>query len=446
MTYIHGWRHDAALGNGNVIRFRTILGYTRSALNARCIETGEYCDASLTGVYLSWRGRSFNEPVSANAAGPWLAGGLWTNWARKAQSEKLATPTIERNTEEAKCRPPKHGARENSSIVGGTLRAIERSLDLDHGNTGAEKMLVMGHSYGGNMLAHYLRPTALDQIECHTIGDEMKLLLGDLVVLLNPASEAAKWTALQYKMREHAGIPDDLYNISSKAGLSPQETQALSRRKGMFPPRQRPFYISLTAAGDWGSVEDGRQHPDNATRLIFPVSKLLIGQTQREQRTAIGHLLPKYASPSGAGKMRPAGAPVGTTHEFIVNSGLRVETAYINSGTPAYSSCGSHSGWLHRAQQRNKEGWDTGWLDQHAPSRLNNMGRDTNGEKAEVQIRQYLQPITQKYGHSVAQATSPFWNMRAWKTAVYDHSAFINYVTLCGINLLWLDNAAAGAQ
>ena len=74
------------------------------------------------------------------------------------------------------------------------------------------------------------------------------------------------------------------------------------------------------------------------------------------------------------------------------------------------------------------------------------MGRDTNGEKAEVQIRQYLQPITKKYGHSVAQATSPFWNMRAWKTAVYDHSAFINYVTLCGINLLWLDNATAGAQ
>jgi hypothetical protein len=173
MTYIHGWRHDAALGNGNVIRFRTILGYTRSALTARCIETGEYCDASLTGVYLSWRGRSFNEPVSANAAGPWLAGGLWTNWARKAQSETLATPTVKQNTEDAKCRAPKHGARENSSIVGGTLRAIERSLDLDHGNTRAEKMLVMGHSYGGNMLAHYLRPTALDQIECHTIGDEI---------------------------------------------------------------------------------------------------------------------------------------------------------------------------------------------------------------------------------------------------------------------------------
>ncbi len=92
MTHVYGGRHGSAPENGNVIRFRTILGYTRSTLNARCIETGEYCDASLTSAYLSWRGRSFIEPVSANAAGPWLAGGLWTNWAKKSTRRSARDP------------------------------------------------------------------------------------------------------------------------------------------------------------------------------------------------------------------------------------------------------------------------------------------------------------------------------------------------------------------
>ncbi|WP_299770874.1 hypothetical protein [uncultured Tateyamaria sp.] len=43
MIYVHGWRHDANVGNGNAIRFRTILGYTRSALNQRCVDVGQYC-------------------------------------------------------------------------------------------------------------------------------------------------------------------------------------------------------------------------------------------------------------------------------------------------------------------------------------------------------------------------------------------------------------------
>lgn len=439
MVYVHGWRHDAAPGNGNVIRFRTILGYTRSALNARCIETGEYCDAALTGVYLSWRGRSFNEPVSANAAAPWLTGALWTNWGRKTQSERLAKPTVQDNGDD-KCKDPTYGARENSSIVGSVLRSIERNLDLEHGNSENEKMLVMGHSYGGNMLAHYLRPTAVDQIECHTIGAEMDPILGDLVVLLNPASEAYNWTKIQYTMRVHAGIPDNVYNVSSTKGLPKAIADAVKRWKGMFARTQRPFYVALTATGDWGIVENGKPNPDNATRLVFPISRHVVGQTRREQRNAIGHLLPEYAS--GPGRLRLAGPPVGASHEFMVNKGIGRKTEYINSGSPSLSTCGSHNGWLYKAQERQREEYDEGWdSDRNLPALLNNMGKD-----AELQIRNYLQPTGNRFAHSVAQGRSPFWNMRAWQTAVYDHSGFINYVTLCGINLLWLDDATAGAN
>jgi len=452
MVYVHGWRHDAAPGNGNVIRFRTILGYTRSALNARCIETSEYCDATLTGVYLSWRGRSFREPVEANASAPWLTGALWTNWGRKAQSERLATPTIKDNDVEKKCWDPTFGARENSSIVGSVLRSIEGSLDLEHGNSDNEKMLVMGHSYGGNMLAHYLRPTAVDQIGCHTIGDEMEPILGDLVVLLNPASEASNWTAMQYAMRRHedVGIPDSVHNVSSADGLPGDSLDAFFRWKGMFARTQRPFYVSLTASGDWGTIEDGDTDPDNATRLIFPLSRVAIGQASLEERTAIGHLLPsyqQYSASEGPRSIQVTDTPVGVSHEFIVDRGNNKRTQYLNSGNPRAAYCGSHNGWLYDSQERQSnsnyrfvERWDSGSSSSGLNSRLDNM------DGAVVQMRNVLQPYGDRWAESVAQGTSPFWNMRAWRTAVYDHSGFINFATLCGINLLWLDDATAGAN
>jgi hypothetical protein len=453
MVYVHGWRHDAAPGNGNAIRFRTMLGYTRSALNARCVETGNYCDAKLTGVYLSWRGRSFAESTKRNAGFPGVIGAVPTVWGRKAQSEKLASePTAA------------------ESVVGTTLKMIEDALLLKSGDATHDKMLVIGHSFGGNMLATYLKPLAEQRIlgdqsvPGHRPKTEMKPLLGDLVVLLNPASEAKNWTDIQWAMRRWAEIPDDVNAVSLSGAASAAERAKILKWKQMFPTTQRPFYVSITATKDWNETErrsrpDVKVKADLATGSLFPISSYLAGRFSRERSTTIGHLTPEYRpimrSDSKLSFYKLAGNPVGTSHELIKNSSAnfggdpsakRIPTTYSNSGNPKTSWCGSHNGWLKQAHMMKglnpfSDRWDSGTGGSSSQALLNNM----NGATMQIRHELYSEG-TYSAAESVAQATSPFWNIRALDTAIYDHSGFINFGTLCTLSLLWLDDATAAVK
>ena len=38
VAFVHGWRHDASIGDRDVQKLRTLLGYSRAALNTRCIQ------------------------------------------------------------------------------------------------------------------------------------------------------------------------------------------------------------------------------------------------------------------------------------------------------------------------------------------------------------------------------------------------------------------------
>ncbi len=62
IVFIHGWRHDAAYGDGDIHKFRRMLSYARAALNTQCVKDERYCETRLTGVFLGWRGGSSLEP------------------------------------------------------------------------------------------------------------------------------------------------------------------------------------------------------------------------------------------------------------------------------------------------------------------------------------------------------------------------------------------------
>ena len=69
--------------------------------------------------------------------------------------------------------------------------------------------------------------------------------LGDLVVLLNPASEASNWTAIQRAVIERAGVfPKD-------------ENTTLAQRQEvkLFADEQPPIVVSLTSAQRWPASE-----------------------------------------------------------------------------------------------------------------------------------------------------------------------------------------------
>ncbi|MEM5522500.1 hypothetical protein [Sulfitobacter sp. AS59] len=442
IVYVHGWRHDADIGNQNVRNFRTMLGFTRSALNQRCIDTRRYCDARLTGVYVSWRGRSFNEPTGEDASGTQLlAGALRTVGDRKRQSEKLALAQ----------------SSETPPLVGHVLRSIEGALSpLDQSDATADKMLTMGHSFGGNMLATWLMPQMVTAVKEHVHGQQMAPVLGDLTVLVNPAAEAWKWTAIQREMRLRAGIPDSVFAVNP-ANAPQQHRDAIRRWENMFAKDQRPTYIALTATGNWAGIMRWVRK-DSATRYAFkahravavesPADKLMPpGVTRAEKATAIGHLEPQYRATGGL----RAGPAVGSSHEFINNRfDIPAKDAYALSGSSKGAQCGSsQSGWLSKALARagsEGRGWDSSYHDgQHKPLLTNLSVGEVRSSKdssdGEVQFRHALYLRFRKNSQSVAQASSPFWNIRAFDTAINEHAGFVRFTAVCGINILWLDNA-----
>lgn len=477
-VYVHGWRHDADIGNRDVRKFRTMLNYTRSALNSRCIDAGEYCKSQLTGVYVAWRGRSFPEPTSGKLK--WLTSpfAFATAWDRKRQSEKLAggySPAVGANKQEIKRR-----ARiAEASVIGQVLRKINDKVDTRQGDRKADKLMILGHSYGANMLATYMQNKTLNAISEHKNGAYLQPIIGDLVVLLNPAAEAEKWTSLQRAIRYkvegmHKGLVrvsslkyneelmetcKDSQKIINDADLvamckDPQEAfngadlAIVGKWKSMFPRSQRPTYISLTATGDW--VLERKAKSDIATRYMFPISRLLAGKTEREDIVAIGHLRPKFKKTETKEKEffnLIDSEPVGATHEMAALEGRGKTTNIASSIDPLTAWCGPHNGWLSEAQARtgntNHENWDSGIKDD---ALLRNMASptqkpdDPNAKNPYIQIRNALYFKEGVRSESAAQGYAPFWNIRALDTTIVKHSGFMNFPTLCGLHLLWLDD------
>ncbi|SEQ81691.1 hypothetical protein [Thalassovita taeanensis] len=456
VTYVHGWRHDAVLRDRDLQKFRILLGYSRAALNARCIDGGDYCNARLTGVFIGWRGRAFAEPPLTSDFGvtPFVAGALPTIFNRKTKSDDLG--------------------RGRESVLGQVLKAVEYPLALKQGDPRADKLLIVGHSLGGNMLSGVAEDYALDAIAKQRLpsrnGDDapvMKPFLGDLVVLLNPAAEAAKWTSLQRAMRQRAGLRDDEFQIvGNVGGYDPVFRKRVRPWRLMFPLHQRPVYISITATANWfQNAQNSREvRSDFATSTLFPITRSLIGKKGAEETKAIGHLVPTYSkapdnprplSQVERGRAQPreilVGPPIGATHEMSVNDSGGAPASYGNSTVPDLSWCSAANGWLYQARRAKKalngggvNATDAGWeygLERAPDGPLQAMPNIAVGHNAaSVQWRHALYLRGRENRASVASSRSPFWNVRAYDTAVKEHAGWVSYPMWCAINQLVLDD------
>ncbi len=454
VAYVHGWRHDAAIRDGDLQKFRRLLGYSRAAMNSRCIEKEQYCDAELTGVFVAWRGRSFAEPpLQVDAAmSPYVLGAAPTFWDRQDVSTRLGDE------------------RRGPAVLGRVLDRIEHVLDRAPGDPRRDKFLVFAHSLGGNMLATLMEKRALDAIGDHAMptrdggfGARMHPIIGDLVVLLNPAAEASKWTPLQRAERAKAGFePDENYLASYEAGTTtynPRIGKKMRRWRGMYPLDQRPIYMAITSVRNWG-FSAGLERPtdhDEVTRGVFALAQKVAGRKAREDLATIGHLTPRYAMDQPRWVLE--GEPVGTSHEIAVlrgawRDGRFHESSYANAATPDLGWCDPANGWLINARSgagMSKYGheWDYGLAPEvvdglSAQSRATvlkaaeNIARGRNG--ASVQWRHALYLPGMKNRFSVATGTSPFWNVRALDTAIRRHDKWASYPTWCAINQIVLDD------
>ena len=272
IAFIHGWRHDSKLGNDNVSDLRHYAAHTARFLADRCITEGRFCGTEVTAIYVGWRGARVDEvrikETFGHRIGGLLAGAtMWiTLFDRKPISEEVGPAAIT------------------------ALRGLDRILDnkkspaatpaLPAGSASNEqRMIVIGHSLGGNMLMTGLKDQLIKNVIRHEPKRTFESPVGDLVVLLNPASEAAHWTALQRAV---------WYRIAFRTSEA-RTGDTLEDGHHLFERNQPPVLISVTAARSWPPSEIW---PQDCEWLRLPTKN-------REEAEAKARILPLIAASRG---------------------------------------------------------------------------------------------------------------------------------------------------
>jgi len=221
VVFIHGWKHNAKADDGNVDDFRKSLSRLANTGHSKNDAYKRVETRNIMGLYVGWRGLSLYPPVIKEI----------TFWDRKNTAERVG-----------------HGAVTEFLIqvenAAKQAKKINKNTDL----------VVVGHSFGGLILY-----SALSQIMMERMVESSDHAFGDLVVMVNPAIEAARFTPLQ------------------------QLASAQTYHEGHYPT-----IVVLTSKGDW------------ATKIAFRIGRWFSTRFEKYRdsfqgkanRTAIGHFQP----------------------------------------------------------------------------------------------------------------------------------------------------------
>jgi hypothetical protein len=306
-------------------------------------------------------------------------------------------------------------------------------------------MLVVGHSAGGNVLLRGLRPELLAAIRAHRPSDIMPSPLGDLVVLVNPATSAADWNALVEAQRRLAGLPPT-YRWDGASLRS-------------YTIEQPPVVVSLTSTcpfnaqrfRDWRDYWGGffqqaidglRGTADPAcdwvTAFALPLAQMVLNDERAYGRTAMGQLVP-------ATDAKPIQL-FGTTHGVELSTSAA--TSLKGSTIEASNRCGPADHWLYRARSAKPRAghnqWDTGY---GANGLITIRPRDQVKGWTKLQIQfvhgaKIYRRANLIDAQAITSGTDPFWNVAAHANTIEGHGSYVSYQLWCALNQLVLDAPA----
>lgn len=334
IVYVHGWHHSAAADDSNVLRFQERLAFTKQ----------RYPEKNVTGIYVGWRGESISVPGL----------NMLTFWDRKVVSEEVG----------------------RNSLSEALLR-IESALPRESNNV----LLTVGHSFGASVVFNSVHQIMLTRLVQPRPGDVIGF--GDLVVLVNPAFEAMRFT----QIRDAAQVRQHDVGFSDSQG---------------------PVLIVAASEGDL------------AVGTAFPLGRLFSTslETHRafqppHRRTAIqenGYIDERALDMQGLGHV-----PAYTSHRLEANEAPGRDYA-----------CPDNRGWLRAAVAREKqlpgrnpsgEGWDTGFAKTGNHHRLLT-------DPAAMQIRHLNR----------SGPFDPYWIVSTHKNVLPDHSSITQKHFWCFID------------
>jgi pimeloyl-ACP methyl ester carboxylesterase len=204
VVFIHGWQHNAEPDDTSLQMFRSLLSDV-------CLSERHRHNRPVLGVYLSWRGLSLS--------GAWMLASFWT---RKKAATRVALGCV----------------RE----ILARLRAYVEGPDV------GTRLIVAGHSFGGLILFTAVSEYLIESVILCQCNSEKHIVrpFGDLIILINPAFEAARY------------LP--LYSVVLQTD---------------YPKNQRPCFLTVTSTND------------DATGNWFPIGRWFDTRLESVRRNAL---------------------------------------------------------------------------------------------------------------------------------------------------------------
>ncbi|HEY0684538.1 MAG TPA: alpha/beta hydrolase [Steroidobacter sp.] len=226
VVFAHGWKHNAAAGDTNVESFQSLLRKLAAADAAACTNAAHCRDRQVVGIYMGWRGLS-------NSLEPFKS---LTFWARKGRAHRV-------------------GMDGGSELLAELSRLSRQKRARNH--EGANRLVITGHSFGGALVYTALSQALLRGMPL-TPGEPISRDVANLIVLVNPAFEAARFESIHRKSQV------------------------------AFAPGQKPVLAIFTSQGD------------KATEMAFPLGRKIAtlfsehrdSRQRAENVTAVGHYEP----------------------------------------------------------------------------------------------------------------------------------------------------------
>jgi hypothetical protein len=233
VVFVHGWKHDASPCDTNVACLREVLLRLADIEEIAADREGR-APRKVAGIYVGWRGLSIRGRFVSNLS----------FYDRKATADRV-------------------GARGVTEI----LLRLDSFLENHRQRLrpGAQsRLVIVGHSFGGQVVHSALSQLLMERSLAEARGvAAAPQPFADLVVLVNPAFEAARY--------------QPLFEIVTE--------------RRFYPPEQRPILAILTSEGDQAT---GRAFP--AGRSLSTLFQKHRDRYQRSaNRQAVGHFEPYFS-------------------------------------------------------------------------------------------------------------------------------------------------------
>ena len=297
VIFVHGWKHNDAPTDTNVVAFRRLL---QQIADMELQRAPSYWPArKVVGIYIGWRGLSVN------------AGELTedlTFWTRMATAHRVAEGSVREVLARAKAL---RDAVDDTSWPG----------HQDHRST---RMVTIGHSFGGLIVFTALSQYFIDravQTEMAPFAQSLTSQAGqhegkeiagygDLVVVVNPAIEAMRYEPIRELMQ----------NRQSPGG---------------FAPNQNPVFVEVTSDAD---LATGIAFP--AGRLVNTTFESFTGADERQEAmSSLGHYpafwTHRLEGPLPQADQNPPPPPIDVDQECIDFAGFNARErvgGYLKAG------------------------------------------------------------------------------------------------------------------